>query len=161
MSNCFYDVDKYNDILKSKLIGFIIIAIMFLILFIALVWYAFFQAKKSKQKNPLCTWVGAAIVATAFLGTALGFQMASYVQDICEEAYVQYEGPASIRTERQSTGGLYSRSYTESILSFYHNGKQIELIVDDKELEHEGNIENIYVVYSKHSTCMLEYKILE
>lgn len=161
MSNYFYDVEKYSAILKAELNWFVIIEAIFVILLVALIWYAIAQAKENKNKNPLFSWVGTAIVATVFLGTALGFQMASYVQDIGEEAYIQYEGPASIRAEQQSSSGRYSRSYTEYIISFYHNGKYIDLTVEDKELEREGNIEKIYVVYSERSTCLLEYKILK
>ena len=157
MPNLLNNIDKYTSTLKSELIKLIIIALLLAIIFIAFIVYSILQIKKDKSKKFPYIQLISVIAIFIFLGISLGSQMASFAKDIKEEAYVLYEGPATVREERQVIFGGLPTGYTEYIISFEQDGKQIELSTR-KNCGFEYNIEKIYIVYSKHSNYILEIK---
>ena len=151
------NVDSYTSTLKSEVTQLTIIAAVLLIMFVAIIVYSIFQIKKDRTKKLPYVQLISAIVILLFLGVSLGSQIVSFSKDINEEAYVLYEGPATVREERQLILGALTTGYTEYIISFEHNGELIELSMR-KDHGFSGDIEKIYVVYSKHSNYILEIK---
>ena len=153
MLNYPYNVDSYNTILKSELIKLSLIFIPLTIVFVFLILYFAISIKKTKKKSLLICLVGI-VSAYIFLSSSLCLQITKFYKDIKEKAYMQYEGPATVRKERIYTGGSLSTSY---YISFEHNGDLVKLTMDnDKGYWLVGNIENIYIVYSKRSHYILE-----
>ena len=151
------NVDSYTSTLKSEVTQLTIIAAVLLIMFVAIIVYSIFQIKKDRTKKLPYVQLISAIVILIFLGVSLGSQIVSFSKDINEEAYVLYEGPATVREERQLIFGALTTGYTEYIISFEHNGELIELSMR-KDHGFSGDIEKIHVVYSKHSNYILEIK---
>lgn len=153
MLNYPYNVDSYNTMLKSEMIKLSLIFISLTIVFIILILYFAISIKKTKKKSLLIFLVGI-VAAYIFLSSSLFLQITKFGRDLKEEAYVQYEGPATVREDRIYSGGSLSISY---YISFEHNGELVELTMDnDKGYWLVGNIENIYIVYSKRSHCIVE-----
>ena len=153
MLNYPYNVDSYNTILKSEAMKLSLIIIPLTIVFIILILFFSISIKKTKKKYLLIFLVG--IVATyIFLSSSLILQINNFCKDLKEKAYIQYEGPATVLEERIYSGGSISTSY---YISFEHNGELVELTMDnDKGYWLVGNIENIYIVYSKRSHYIVE-----
>ena len=175
MLNHSYSIAEYQSTLKSVRTTLIITYICLTLLFIGIIVYLVKKIKtdfektnkkKNKKKNiPLslayCLLIGL-IVFFVLISTSLLRQIADYSQDISEEAYVQYEGAANIKKDTIISGGVgrlpsYSVNY---IISFEQNGEPIEL-VSDKYCNQTGDIKKIYIVYTKHSKHILEFKIVE
>ena len=110
--------------------------------------------KNRKNKLPYIQIIGATLLLV-FLAITLGSQITSYAKDISEKSYIQYEGPASVRTEHQVVFGGIPTGYNEYIISFNHKWKQIELYIR-KDPGISGNIDEIYIVYSNHSNFVFE-----
>ena len=151
------DIDSYNSALKSELTKLIIVAVVLFIIFIGISVYSIVQIKKDKSKKLPYVQLVVTVVMFAFLGISLGSQISSFAKDIDQEAYVLYEGPATVREEHQVVFGDLPTGYTEYIISFEQDGEQIELSMR-KDYELYENIEKIYIVYSKHSNYILELK---
>lgn len=155
MPNRPYNIDTYNSTLKSEVTTLTIIAVILSIIFIAIIVYSIIQIKNDKSKKLPYIQLIVAIAVFIFLAISLGSQIISYTNDITEEAYIQYEGPVTVRTEKQIILGGLPTGYTEYVISFEHNGKQIELSMR-KDYGLVGDIDNIYIVYSQHSNYILE-----
>ena len=96
------------------------------------------------------------VVISVFLTISFGSSIVSYSKDISEEAYVQYEGPATISKRRKVVLGNIPTWYDEYVVSFDNNGEQVVLSTR-KDYETEGNIENLYIVYAQNSGEILEF----
>lgn len=158
MSNSSYFVDAYNATLKSEITGRIFIIAALLVLLLLIFLYSFLQIRKDKAKKGAYTFLGMMILVFAFFGVSLGSEIASYAKDIREQAYIMYEGPATIRTERQVVYGSTMR-YDNYVLSFYDD-QQIEIYMEERPKD-VGNVKKMYIVYSQHAKCLLEYRIIE
>ena len=151
MTNHSYNV----DLLKSEVIKLWIVAVVLSILFIFVIVCSIIQIKKEKTKKSPYVQLFVAIIVFIFLLIPLSSQISSFTKDIVEQKYVQYEGPANIRAERKTILGGIPTGYTEYIVSFEHNGEQIELSTR-KDPGIYGDIEKIYITYSQHSDSILE-----
>ena len=78
-----------------------------------------------------------------------------FVKDIKEKAYIQYNGPATVRTEQQLIFGSLTTGYIEYIISFEREDEQVELSLGTN-YKFIGDIENVYIVYSKYSNYIVE-----
>lgn len=155
MPNYSYDIENYESILKSEVMKLSIIAVILLILFAVIIIYSILQIKNDRtKKSPYIQLIGA-IVLLVFLVISLGSQILSYTKDITEKSYMQYEGPANIRTEHQVIFGGIPTGYNEYIVSFNHDGNQIELSMR-KDCGLSGDIDKVYIVYSKYSNYVFE-----
>lgn len=151
------NIDSYNSTLKSEVTQLIIIATVLSIIFISIIVYYIIQIKKNRTKKlPYVLLIGV-IAIFIFLGISLGLQISSFAKDINEEAYMLYEGPATVREERQVIFGSLPTVDTEYIISFEHNGELIELSTP-KDYGFPDNTEKIYIVYSRYSNYILEIK---
>lgn len=155
MPNHFYNIENYESTLKSELTKLTIIAVILSLLFIAIIVYSIIQIKNDKAKKFPYVQIIGSIALFVFLATSLSLQIISYTKDIAEETYIQYEGPANIRTERRIVFGGIPTGYNEYIISFKHNGELVELSTR-KECGLIGDVEKIYIVYSKHSKYIFE-----
>jgi hypothetical protein len=150
-----YNIENYESVLISEIIKLTIIAVILSLLFVAIIVYSIIQIKNdSTKKLPYIQLVGS-IALFVLLAISLGLQIISYAKDITEETYIQYEGPANIRTERQIVFGGIPTGYTEYIVSFEQDGELIELSMR-KSCGLTGEIEKVYIVYSKHSKYIFE-----
>ena len=154
-----YDVKKYESVLKSEVTKLTVIAVMFSLLIIAVIVYVVIQIKHERTNKMLFFTLLGSIILFAFLAFCLGSQIYSYRKDIAEEAYMQYEGPATVKIERQIIFGRLPTGYNEYIISFEQDGKLNKLSMR-KNCGLIGDIDNIYIVYSKHSNYILEIKEL-
>ena len=149
-----YNIEKYESILKSEATKLTIIAVMLSFVLIALIVYSVFEIKNNRTKIiPYIQLIGS-LVLSVFLIITLGSQINSYTKDIAEKTYLQYEGSANIRVEKQILHGGIPATSTDYIISFEHNGEKIELFTKNYGLT--GDIEKIYIVYSKYSHYILE-----
>lgn len=155
MPNYSYDIEKYDSMLKSEVMKLSIIAIVLLVLFVVIIVYSILQIKNDRtKKSPYIQLIGA-IALLVFLGISLGSQILSYTKDITEKSYMQYDGPANIRIEHQVIFGGIPTGYNEYIISFNHDGNQIELFMR-KDYGLSGDIDKVYIVYSKYSNYVFE-----
>lgn len=156
MQNHSYDVETYNSTLQSEINKLWLIGILLLIVLIAMVVYSIILIREDKTKKfPYVQLIGV-VVISAFLITSFGLTLISYSKDITEEAYIQYEGPATISKRRKVVLGNIPTWYYEYIVSFNNNGEQVELSTR-KDYETEGAIENLYIVYAQNSGEILEF----
>ena len=153
MLNHPYNVDSYDAMLKSEMIKLGLISIPLTIVVVILILYFAISIKKTKKKSLLIFLVGM-VVAYIFLSSSLFLQITKFGKDLKEQAYVQYEGPATVREDRVYSEGFLSVSY---YITFEHNGELVELTMDnDKGYWLVGNIKNICIVYSKRSHYIVE-----
>ena len=87
---------------------------------------------------------------------SFGSSIVSYSTDLHEEAYIQYEGPATIGKRRKVVLGNIPTWYNEYYVSFNNNGEKVELSTR-KDYPKEGNIEKLYIVYAQNSGEILEF----
>lgn len=152
------DIEKYESTLRNEIVKLSVIATVLILLFIGIIIYSFLQIKLDKTKKLPYIQLFATIVLLVFLSISLGLQIISYAKDISEASYIQYEGPVCIRMERQIVFGGIPTGYNEYIISFTHDGQQIDLAMR-KDPKLSGDIEKAYVVYSKHSNYIFEFVI--
>ena len=86
---------------------------------------------------------------------SFGSSIVSYSTDLHEEAYIEYEGPATISKRRKVVLGNIPTWYNEYVISFDNNGKQVEFTTRN-DYDKEGNIEQLYIVYAEKSGEILE-----
>ena len=156
MPNHLYDVEKYNSILQSEVNKLWGIGILGLIVLVAMVVYSIFLIREDKTKKFPYVQLVAVVVISVFLITSFGLSVSSYSKDLTEEAYIQYEGPATISKRRKVVFGNIPTWYDEYIVSFHNNGEKVELSTR-KDYETEGDIENLYIVYAQNSGVILEF----
>ena len=141
MSNHSYDVEIYNAALQSEINKLWVIGIVLLIVLIAMVVYSIVLIKEDKTKKiPYVQLIGV-VVISVFLMTSFGSSIISYSKDISEEAYIQYEGPATMSKRRKVVLGNIPTWYNEYVVSFDKNGEQVTLSTR-KDHGTEGAIEN-------------------
>lgn len=151
MSNHSYDVETYNATLQSEVNKLWGIGIVLLIVLIAMIVYSIVLIKEDKTKKfPYIQLIGV-VVISAFLTISFSSSIISYSKDISEEAYIQYEGPATISKRR-----IFGTWLDEYVISFNNNGEQVTLSTR-KDYETEGNIEKLYIVYAQNSEEILEF----
>lgn len=156
MSNPSYNVETYNATLQSEVNKLWGIGIVLLIALIAMIVYSIVLVKEDKTKKfPYIQLIGV-IVISVFLTISFSSSIISYSKDISEEAYIQYEGPATIGKRRKVVFGNIPTWYNEYVVSFNNNGEQVTLSTR-KDYETEGNIEKLYIVYAQNSGEILEF----
>ncbi|MBQ9919939.1 MAG: hypothetical protein IJO49_03840 [Clostridia bacterium] len=156
MPNHTYNVEAYNDIMQTELNKLWGIGALLLIVLIAIVVYSIVLIKEDKKKKfPYIQLIGVVLVSV-FLMVSFGSSIVSYSTDLHEEAYIQYEGPATISKRRKVVLGNIPTWYNEYYVSFNNNGEKVELSTR-KDYEKEGNIENLYIVYAQNSGEILEF----
>ena len=156
MPNHTYDAEVYNDILQTELNKLWGIGALLLMVLIAMVVYSVVLIKEDKKKKfPYIQLIGVVLIS-AFLMVSFGSSIISYSKDISEEAYIQYEGPATISKRRKVVLGNIPTWYNEYFVSFNNNGEQVELSTR-KDYPKEGSIEKLYIVYAQNSGEILEF----
>lgn len=151
-----YDVGSYNLTLRSEVNELWCIGILLLIVLIAMIVYSAVLIREDMKKKFPYIQLIAVVVISVFLITSFGSSIISHYKDISEEAYIQYEGPATISKRRQVVFGNIPTWHNEYIISFNNNGEQVELSTR-KDYGTEGDIENLYIVYAKNSGIILEF----
>lgn len=148
-------MEAYNATLTAEVNKLWGIGIVLLIVLIAMIVYSIVLIKEDKTKKfPYIQLIGV-VVISIFLTISFGSSIASYSKDISEEAYIQYEGPATISKRRKVVLGNIPTWYNEYVVSFDNNGEQVTLSTR-KDYETECNIENLYIVYAQNSGEILE-----
>ena len=156
MPNHTYDVGVYNNIMQTELNKLWGIGALLLIVLIAIVVYSVVLIREDKKKKfPYIQLVGVVLVSI-FLMVSFGSSIVSYSTDLHEEAYIEYEGPATISKRRKVVLGNIPTWYNEYVVSFDNNGEQVELSTRE-DYEKEGKIEQLYIVYAKNSGVILEF----
>ena len=156
MPNHTYDVEAYNDIMQTELNKLWGIGALLLIVMIAMVVYSVVLIREDKKKKfPYIQLIGVVLISV-FLVASFGPSIVSYSTDLDEEAYIQYEGPATITKRRKVVLGNIPTWYNEYFVSFNNNGEQVALSTR-KDYETEGDIENLYIVYAQNSGVILEF----
>ena len=156
MSNHSYNIETYNATLQSEVNKLWGIGIVLLIVLITMIVYSIVLIKEDKTKKiPYIQLIGV-VVISVFLTISFSSSIISYSKDISEEAYIQYEGPATISKRRKVVLGNIPTWYNEYVVSFNNNGEQVTLSTR-KDYETEGNIENLYIVYAQNSGEILEF----
>ena len=150
-----YNISVYDSILKSELVKLLIIAAVLVVIFVSMIIYSVVQIRNDKTRKTPYVQLIAVILVSMFLLTSLGSQIFAFGKDIVEEAYIQYEGPVNVRTKRIVVFGGIPTGHDEYIISFEYNGEYIELSTR-KDYGMNGNIENLYIVYSRRSKFILE-----
>lgn len=155
MPNRPYDIESYRAALRSEVILLCVIGAILSALFITVIMIS---ARRLKEK-PIRKIVYVELIESFFLLVVLlfvlGGQILALGRDISENAYVQYEGPVTVSTERNVTFGNLPTAYTEYVISFEQDGQKIELPTR-KDYGLPQNTENVYIVYAKHSNYILE-----
>ena len=155
MPNHTYNVEAYNDIMQAELNKLWGIGALLLIVLIAIVVYSIVLIREDKKKKfPYIQLIGVVLVSI-FLMVSFGSSIVSYSTDLHEEAYIEYEGPATISKRRKVVLGNIPTWYNEYVISFDNNGKQVELTTRN-DYDKEGNIEQLYIVYAEKSGEILE-----
>ena len=156
MSNHSYDVETYNTALQSEVNKLWGIGILLVIILVAMVVYSVVLIKEDRTKKfPYVQLIGV-VVISAFLITSFSYSIILHSKDIAEEAYIQYEGPATISKRRKVVLGNIPTWYNEYVVSFNNNGEQVTLSTR-KDYGPEGDIENLYIVYAQNSGEILEF----
>lgn len=156
MSNHSYNVEAYNATLQSEVNKLWGIGILLLIVLIAMVVYSVVLIKEDRTKKfPYVQLIGVVLISV-FLITSFGHSVVLHSKDIAQEAYIQYEGPATISKRRKVVFGNIPTWYNEYVVSFDNNGEQVTLSTR-KDYETEGNIENLYIVYAQNTGKILEF----
>ena len=156
MSNHSYNVEAYNASLQAEVNKLWGIGIVLLIVLIAMIVYSIVLIKEDRTKKFSYIQLIGVVVVSIFLTISFGSSIVSYSKDISEEAYVQYEGPATISKRKKVVLGNIPTWYDEYVVSFDNNGEQVVLSTR-KDYGIEGNIENLYIVYAQNSGEILEF----
>lgn len=155
MPNYPYNVEIYTSLLKSEMTKLTIIAIALALIFIFVIVYSALQIKNDRtQKMPYIQLV-LSVVIGLFLLFALGSQISAFAKDVTNAAYIQYVGPVDIREEGQIILGGIPTGYTEYIISFEQDGKNVELAMR-KDYGLRGYVEKVYIVYAQNANFILE-----
>lgn len=155
MPNHTYDVEGYNSIMQTELNELWGIGVLLLIVLIAMVVYSVVLIREDKKKKLPYIQLICVLLVSVFLMVSFGASIVSYSTDLTGEAYIQYEGPATISKRRKVVLGNIPTWYNEYVISFDNNGKQVELTTR-KDYDKEGNIEQLYIVYAENSGEILE-----
>ena len=155
MLNYPYDVGAYTSTLKSEVTKLTSIAIILALIFIFAIVYFAVQIKKDRRKKAPYFYSLLSIMIGTLLLFSLGSQIGTFTKDITEKTYIQYVGPVNVREDHQIVFGGIPTGYTEYIISFEQDGKNVELAMR-KDHGRRGYIENVYIVYAKHSNFILE-----
>ncbi len=154
--NYTYNVEAYNDIMQTELYKLWGIGVLLLIVLIAMVVYSVVLIREDKKKKfPYVQLIGVVLISV-FLMVSFGSSIVSHSNDLDEEAYIQYEGPATITKRKKVVWGNIPTWYNEYVVSFNNNGEQVELSTR-KDYEKEGNIDQLYIVYAQKSGIILEF----
>ena len=156
MPNHTYDVEVYNNIMQAELNELWGIGALLLIVLIAMVVYSVVLIREDMKKKFSYIQLIGVVLVSVFLMVSFGSSIVSYSTDLHEEAYIQYEGPATISKRRKVVLGNIPTWYNEYYVSFNNNGEKVELSTR-KDYEKEGNIENLYIVYAQNSGEILEF----
>lgn len=156
MSNNPFDVESYNATMQSEVNKLFGIGILLLVVLVAMVAYSIVLIKDDKTRKFPYVQLIAVVVISMFLITSFGASIISYSKDISKEAYIQYEGPATINKRRKVVLGNIPTWYDEYVISFDNNGEHITLSTR-KNYKVEGEIENLYIVYAQYSGKILEF----
>ena len=155
-----YDIACYEVILKANLRSLVIIAFIIFVLLITLLVQSIVSIRTAKGKTWPCIELLTVIALFVLISFSLGTQIVSRQKDISEQAYIQYEGPATIAIESwRSYDGIPTR-HDDYIISFNQDGVETELICE-KAPPFTGEVENVYLVYSKHAKFIIEIEFLE
>lgn len=154
MSDRPFSVDEYSSILKSEVAKLTAVFIVLFLLFIGIMLLCVSQIKEHKKKASYIQ-LGLSILLFSFLLVSLSVQIVSYKKDISDNSYIQYEGPAYIQEKKQLVLGGIPWSYPEYVISFELENIEYELLVS-KSPGMDGYIDNLYIVFSKHSEYVLE-----
>ena len=156
MSHHAYDIDAYNSTLQSELNKLWGIGILLLIVLIAMVIYSIVLIQEDRNKKFPYIQLISVVVISVFLITSFSYSVFLHSKDISEEAYIQYEGPATISKRRKVVLGSIPTWYNEYVVSFNNNGEQVELSTR-KDYGTEGDIEYLYIVYAQNSGKILKF----
>lgn len=163
MSNYSYDINECISALKTELTMLIIIAIVLPILFISAMIFSASEIKDNKtKKSPYVKIIAliALIVVFCFMFVSLGRGIASCSDDLTQRSFVEYKGPAKIESRKQFVFGGIPTSYTEYVISFEQDGKEVELVTK-KRPDLIGDVDEIFIVYAKHSEFVIDFDIIQ
>ena len=156
MSNNPFDVESYNATMQFEVIKLFGIGILLLVVLITMVVFSIVLIKADKTKKIPYVQLVVVVVISILLITSFGASIISYSKDISKEAYIQYEGPATISKRRKVILGNIPTWYDEYVVSFDNNGEHITLSTR-KNYMVDGDIENLYIVYAQNSGEILEF----
>ena len=163
MSNYSYDINECISALKTELTMLIIIAIVLPILFISAMIFSVSEIKDNKtKKSPYVKIIAliALIVVFCFMFVSLGRGIASCSDDLTQRSFVEYKGSAKIESRKQFVFGGIPTSYTEYVISFEQDGKEVELVTK-KRPDLIGDVDEIFIVYAKHSEFVIDFDIIQ
>lgn len=166
MSNYSYDINECISALKTELTMLIIIAIVLPILFISAMIFSVSEIKDNKtKKSPYVKIIAlialiALIVVFCFMFVSLGRGIASCSDDLTQRSFVEYKGSAKIESRKQFVFGGIPTSYTEHVISFEQDGKEVELVTK-KRPDLIGDVDEIFIVYAKHSEFVIDFDIIQ
>ena len=75
-------------------------------------------------------------------------------------SFVEYKGSAKIESRKQFVFGGIPTSYTEYVISFEQDGKEVELVTK-KRPDLIGDVDEIFIVYAKHSEFVIDFDIIQ
>ena len=160
MPNHSYDISKCTSLIKSEVIKLTIVASVLLILFLSVIVLSIIQIKNDKTKKLPYVQIVAALIIFSFLLISLGAQIAAYSKDLTENSYVEYTGAATITTRKQIIFGGIPTGYTEYVITFEHEGRNVELYMR-KEPDLIGNVSEITIVYATNSNYIIDFDIMQ
>lgn len=160
MPNHSYDINECTLLLKSEVTKLTIIAIVLFILFISVIVLSILQIKNDGSKKLPYAQIVASLLIFCFLSISLVIQIFSYYEDLTQSSYVQYEGEAIIQTRKQIILGGIPTGYTEYVISFEQGGKYVELYMS-KEPDLVGEVNEIFVIYAKHSNYIIDFEVIQ
>lgn len=160
MSNYSYDINECISALKTELTMLIIIAIVLPILFISAMIFSASEIKDNKTKKSPYVKIIALIVVFCFMFVSLGRGIASCADDLTQRSFVEYKGSAKIESRKQFVFGGIPTSYTEYVISFEQDGKEVELVTK-KRPDLIGDVDEIFIVYAKHSEFVIDFDIIQ
>lgn len=160
MTNNSYDITKCTSVLKSEVIKLTIIAVVLFILFISVIVLSILQIKNDKTKKLPYVQIVAALIIFGFLIISLGSQIASYSKDLAENSYVKYTGAATITTQKQIIFGCIPTGYTEYVISFEYEGRNVKLYTRKKP-DLIGDVNEVIIVYATNSNHIIDFDIIQ
>lgn len=160
MPNNSYDITKCTSILKSEVIKLTIIAVVLLILFILVIVLSILQIKNDKTKKLPYVQIVAALIVFCFFFISLGSQLTSYSKDLTQNSYVKYKGTATIETRKQIIFGGIPTGYTEYVISFEYEGRNVKLYTRNKP-DLIGDVNEAIIVYAMHSNYIIDFDIIQ
>ena len=160
MPNHSYDISKCTSLIKSEVIKLTIVAIVLLILFLSIIVLSILQIKNDKTKKLPYVQIVVALIIFGFLFISLGSQIASYSKDLAENSYVEYTGAATITARKQFVLGGIPTAYTEYVISFEREGRNVELYMR-KEPDLIGDVSEVIIVYAKNSNHIIDFDIIQ